>query len=71
MDTLSGLMGTLTPDAGEVTVGRTSTSSPELNEGPVAVTGYCFGGRLGWIIAAAGSGGCAWGWGPGCHETRL
>jgi carboxymethylenebutenolidase len=51
--TLGPLMGALTPAAvaadGEAYLGKLG----ELTDGPVGVTGYCFGGWAGWVIGAA------------------
>ncbi len=50
--TLGPLMGALTPAAvatdGDAYLGKLG----ELTDGPVGVTGYCFGGWMGWTIAA-------------------
>jgi carboxymethylenebutenolidase len=51
--TLGPLMGTLTPAAIAADGGAYLNKLGELTKGPVGITGYCFGGRLGWIIAAA------------------
>jgi carboxymethylenebutenolidase len=53
MQTLGPLMGTLTPDTMSSDGGAYLDTLAELSDGPIAITGYCFGGRLGWIIAAA------------------
>jgi carboxymethylenebutenolidase len=51
--TLGPLMGALTPAAlsadGEAYLGKLG----ELADGPVGITGYCFGGWAGWMIGAA------------------
>jgi carboxymethylenebutenolidase len=50
--TLGPLMGALTPAAvaadGAAYLGKLG----ELTDGPVGVAGYCFGGWMGWVIAA-------------------
>lgn len=50
---LGPLMEALTPEAvasdGAAYLGHLAT----LTDGPVGVTGYCFGGRLGWLISAS------------------
>jgi carboxymethylenebutenolidase len=51
--TLGPLMGALTPSAVEADGGAFLGKLGELTDGPVGVSGYCFGGRLGWMIAAA------------------
>jgi carboxymethylenebutenolidase len=51
--TLGPLMGTLTPAAVAADGGAYLNRLGELAQGAVGITGYCFGGRLGWIIAAA------------------
>ena len=52
MATLGPLAAALTPSAvaadGAAYLGRLA----ELSDGPVAITGYCMGGRIGWTIAA-------------------
>ncbi|GAC1577888.1 MAG: dienelactone hydrolase family protein [Candidatus Dormibacteria bacterium] len=50
---LGPLMEALTPDAVAADGGAYLDRLGELTDGPVGVTGYCFGGRLGWIVAAA------------------
>jgi carboxymethylenebutenolidase len=50
---LGPLMGALTPAAVAADGGAYLDKLGELTDGPVGVTGYCFGGRLGWMIAAA------------------
>jgi carboxymethylenebutenolidase len=50
---LGPLMGALTPAAAEADGGAYLDKLAELTNGPVGVTGYCFGGSLGWTIAAA------------------
>ena len=52
---LGPLMGAFTPAAVAVDGGAYLDKLGELTDGPVGVTGYCFGGRLGWMIAAAHS----------------
>jgi carboxymethylenebutenolidase len=51
--TLGPLMGTLTPAAVAADGGAYLDKLGELTDGPVGVTGYCFGGWLGWVIGAA------------------
>jgi carboxymethylenebutenolidase len=51
--TLGPLMGALTPAAVRADGGAYLDTLGELTDGPVAVTGYCFGGWLGWVIGAA------------------
>jgi len=51
--TLGSLMGALTPAAVAADGGAYLAKLAELTEGPVGVTGYCFGGWMGWTIAAA------------------
>jgi carboxymethylenebutenolidase len=46
-------MGALTPAAIAADGGAYLDKLEELSEGPVGITGYCFGGRNGWTIAAA------------------
>lgn len=50
---LGPLMGALTPAAAAADGGAYLDKLGELTDGPVAITGYCFGGWLGWMIAAA------------------
>jgi carboxymethylenebutenolidase len=50
---LGPLMGALTPAAVAEDGGAYLDRLGELTDGPVGVTGYCFGGWLGWMIAAA------------------
>src|ERR1700733_3710081 len=50
---LGPLMGALTPAAVATDGGAYLHKLGELTDGPVGVTGYCFGGWLGWTIAAA------------------
>ena len=53
MQSLDPLMAALTP-AAMVSDGRAYLDQlGELSNGPVGVTGYCFGGRMGWQLAAA------------------
>ena len=47
------LMGSLTQEKIQSDGGAYLEKLAELAPGPVAITGYCFGGRLGWMIAAA------------------
>jgi carboxymethylenebutenolidase len=51
--TLGPLMGALTPAAVAADGGAYLEKLAELTVGPVGVTGYCFGGWMGWIVAAA------------------
>jgi carboxymethylenebutenolidase len=53
MRSLGPLMGALTPGAVAADGGAYLDKLAELTDGPVGVTGYCFGGWLGWTIAAA------------------
>jgi carboxymethylenebutenolidase len=50
---LGPLMGELTPAAVAADGGAYLDSLGELTDGPVGVTGYCFGGWFGWTVAAA------------------
>ncbi|MGO9959615.1 MAG: dienelactone hydrolase family protein [Solirubrobacteraceae bacterium] len=50
---LGPLMFALTPAAVAADGGAYLDGLGELTDGPVGVTGYCFGGWLGWMIAAA------------------
>ena len=49
---LGPLMGALTPAAIASDGGAYLDKLGELTDGPVGITGYCFGGWLGWTIAA-------------------
>jgi carboxymethylenebutenolidase len=51
--TLGPLMGALTPAAVAADGGAYLAKLGELTEGAVGITGYCFGGWMGWTIAAA------------------
>jgi carboxymethylenebutenolidase len=51
--TLGPLMGALTPEAVAADGRAYLDRLAELSDGPVGVTGYCFGGWLGWMVAAA------------------
>jgi carboxymethylenebutenolidase len=53
MRSLGPLMGALTPAAVTADGRAYLDKLEELTDGPVGVTGYCFGGWLGWMIAAA------------------
>ena len=53
LQSLGPLMGAFTPAAVAADGGAYLDKLGELTDGPVGVTGYCFGGRLGWMIAAA------------------
>lgn len=53
---LGPLMGPLVADGAERAVSDAGAYVKELTDrtnGPIGTTGYCFGGRLGWMIAAA------------------
>ena len=50
---LGPLMGALTPTAVTADGGAYLGELSELTDGPVGITGYCFGGWMGWIVAAA------------------
>jgi carboxymethylenebutenolidase len=50
---LGPLMGALTPAAAAADGGAYLDKLGEFTDGPVGVTGYCFGGWFGWTIAAA------------------
>ncbi len=50
---LGPLMGALTPAAIAADGGAYLDKLGELTDGPAGITGYCLGGRLGWMIAAA------------------
>jgi carboxymethylenebutenolidase len=47
------LMQELTPERIASDGGAYLDRLEQLGEGPVAITGYCLGGRVGWLIAAA------------------
>ena len=51
--TLGPVMRALTPAAVAVDGGAYLDGVGALTDGPVGITGYCLGGWLGWIIAAA------------------
>jgi carboxymethylenebutenolidase len=53
--TLGPLMGALTPAAVAADGGAYLDKLGEVADGPVGVTGYCFGGWMGWVIGAAHS----------------
>jgi carboxymethylenebutenolidase len=53
MQSLGPLLGALTPAAVAADGGAYLDKLGELADGPVGITGYCFGGRAGWTIAAA------------------
>jgi carboxymethylenebutenolidase len=53
MQAIGPLMGAFTPDTVAADSGAYLDALAELTDGPVAVTGYCFGGRLGWLVAAS------------------
>jgi carboxymethylenebutenolidase len=50
---LGPAMGALTPAAAAADGGAYLDTLAELTNGPVGITGYCFGGWLGWVITAA------------------
>jgi carboxymethylenebutenolidase len=50
---LRPLMGSITPEVIVRDGGAYLDALAEQSTGPFAVTGYCFGGRIGWTIAAA------------------
>lgn len=51
--TLGPLMAALTSEAAAADGGAYLDRLAELTDGPVGVTGYCLGGRFGWMVAAA------------------
>lgn len=51
--TLGPLMGALTAEAVAADGRAYLDRLGELSDGPVGVTGYCFGGWFGWMVAAA------------------
>jgi carboxymethylenebutenolidase len=51
-ETLGPLMGALTPAAVAADGGAYLEKLGEIADGPVGITGYCFGGWLGWTIAS-------------------
>jgi carboxymethylenebutenolidase len=53
MQSLGPIMGALTADRIVADGGAYLDRLAELADGPVGVTGYCMGGRLGWTIAAS------------------
>jgi carboxymethylenebutenolidase len=53
MEAVRPLMEQLTPDAATSDGAAYLGFLAEVAPGPVAITGYCMGGRLGWRIAAA------------------
>ncbi len=53
MATLGPLMGALTPEVIVSDGGAYLDALAEYSDGPVAITGYCMGVRVGWRIAAA------------------
>jgi carboxymethylenebutenolidase len=53
MGTIRPLMGAFTPEKIAADGGAYLEALAQLTHGPSAITGYCFGGRLGWTIAAA------------------
>jgi carboxymethylenebutenolidase len=52
MQSIGPVMSSLTPDRVTIDGGAYLDKLAELTEGPVGITGYCLGGRLGWITAA-------------------
>ncbi len=55
MQSLGPVMADLTADRVVADGGAYLECLAELSDGPVGITGYCLGGRLGWTIAAAHS----------------
>ncbi|HEX3975246.1 MAG TPA: dienelactone hydrolase family protein [Solirubrobacteraceae bacterium] len=53
MQSLGPVMAELTADRVAADGGAYLGRLAELSDGPVGITGYCFGGRLGWTIAAS------------------
>ncbi len=53
MQSVGPMMAALTPERIAADGGAYLQELSEHAEGRVAITGYCFGGRLGWTIAAA------------------
>lgn len=53
MQSVGPLISSLTPERIAADGGAYLDQLAELANGPVGITGYCFGGRLGWMIAAA------------------
>ena len=53
MKTLGPLTGELTADRVAADGGAYLERLAQVSEGPVGITGYCMGGRLGWTIAAS------------------
>ena len=53
METLGPLASALTPSAVAADGAAYLAKLVELSDGPVTITGYCMGGRIGWTIAAA------------------
>jgi len=53
MKSIGPLMGSLTPEVMASDGGAYLDRLAELTDGPVAITGYCMGGRQGWTIAAS------------------
>jgi carboxymethylenebutenolidase len=53
MQSIGPVMTSLTPDRIAADGGAYLDRLAELADGPVGITGYCFGGRLGWTITAA------------------
>ncbi|HEY1522336.1 MAG TPA: dienelactone hydrolase family protein [Solirubrobacteraceae bacterium] len=53
MQSIGPVMSSLTPEGIAADGGAYLDRLAELADGPVGITGYCFGGRLGWTIAAA------------------
>jgi len=53
METIKPLMQQLTPEVIARDGGAYLDLLEEVGRGPVAITGYCMGGRLGWRIATA------------------
>ncbi len=53
MKSLGPIMADLTTERIEADGGAYLAKLAELTDGPVGITGYCMGGRLGWTIAAS------------------
>lgn len=52
-ETIGPVMSSLTPERVASDGGAYLERLAQLADGPVGITGYCLGGRLGWMIAAA------------------
>jgi len=53
MQSLGPVMGELTPDRVSADGGAYLDALSEQTDGPLGITGYCLGGRLGWTISAS------------------